>query len=48
MVVLRCAQVEWRVPTPLCFSAVKLGLILAQEADKGAYLNQLNARKPFL
>jgi hypothetical protein len=27
---------------------VKQGLILAQEAEKVAYLNQLNARKPFV
>ncbi len=48
MVVFRCPRDAWQFQTPICFPAVKQGLILEQEAEKSTYLNELDVRKPLV
>ncbi len=46
--VFRCPRVDCQEKTQLCFPAVKQRLILALGAQKSAYLNQINVRKPLV
>jgi hypothetical protein len=48
MVVSWCPQVVWQSQTPIRFPAMKQRLILGQEPEKSACLNELDVRKPLV
>ncbi len=47
MVVSRCPRVAWQSQTPICFAAVKKGLIHEREVRENTYLNEFASPQLF-